>query len=184
MKELKNHIRKTKKFLTIGQINSPYGILGWMKFYSFTEKKIQTFNYSPWYFLHNNKYKLIYLKNWKKYKNIFLIQIKKIEDRTTAKKFNQQKIFIKSKTLPILENNNYYWKDIIGCNILNHDNQFIGKVSNIIATSSNDILVIKNKTYNKLNKEILVPFILNKTILNVDIVKNTIQVAWNNIVNR
>lgn len=163
-----------KKFLIVGQINSPYGILGWMKLYSFTEKKEQIFNYYPWYYSHNYQYKLISLKNWKRYKNIFLIQIQNIEDRTTAKNFNQKKILIKSRALPALKDDDYYHKDIIGCNVKNCNNKSIGKVINIIATPSNDILVIEKEQYNK--KNILIPFVLKKIILNIDVNKKTIQV--------
>ncbi|QTM69179.1 ribosome maturation factor RimM [Buchnera aphidicola (Hormaphis cornu)] len=177
------HLYKKKiQFLTIGQINSPHGILGWMNFYSFTNIKSQVFTYQPWYCLYQNKYKKVDLKQWKPYKKNFLIKIKTINDRTTACQHTQCKIAIQSNILPILKNNNYYLKDIIGCRIMNSKKIILGIVKSIISSISQDILVVKDITpYACLNKSILIPFILNKIILKVNISKKIIQVNWNYI---
>jgi len=90
-------------------------------------------------------------------------------------------IYINSNILPKLQNEDYYWKDIISCSIYNIQNQKLGIVTNLIKTPAHDVLVISNKSKNniKVNKNILIPFIEKKIIKKVSIIEKTIIVDWN-----
>ncbi|WP_343188091.1 ribosome maturation factor RimM [Buchnera aphidicola (Ceratoglyphina bambusae)] len=168
--------------ILIGKIIKPYGVLGWLKIISFTEKPKQIFKYLPWYYIDKeNKYKKIKLKNWKNItKNKLLIKIKNINNRNISEKLVKKKIFIKKSSLPKLLKNEYYYKDIIGCKIYDSiKNTLLGTVKKIIDSKTFDVLVIKKEKNKSANKEILIPFIINKYIKNVDIYNKKITVIWN-----
>ena len=57
-----------------------------------------------------------------------------------------------------MEDNQYYWNDLIGLNVYLDDGKEIGVLSEIIETGSNDVLVVKG------DKEILVPYIIGESI--------------------
>ncbi|CAL4323582.1 Ribosome maturation factor RimM [Buchnera aphidicola (Eriosoma grossulariae)] len=162
-------------FIKIGKIIAPYGILGWIKIFSFTEKPEKIFNYIPWLITNQKKSKIIKPLFWKKQKKILLIKIKNINDREIAQKLNNYSILVHEEQLPKLPEHEYYWKDIINCHIINFNNN-IGIVTNIINTGSNDILIIKNNNLNQ--KIILIPFIMHQVIKNINLIHKVITVEW------
>ncbi|VFP81544.1 ribosome maturation factor RimM [Buchnera aphidicola] len=164
--------------IIIGKIGKPYGILGWVHLISFTEIKKNIFYYLPWRL---NKNDLIINKNdiiiYKKYINNFIIKLKKINNRNQAFDISQQKILIKNKQLPKLKNKEYYWNDILSCNIFNTKGEKIGLVINILDNKVYNMLLVLCK---KKNKTIYIPFIQPKIIKKINIKKKVIIVEWFN----
>ncbi|XRX42955.1 MAG: ribosome maturation factor RimM [Buchnera aphidicola (Tetraneura sorini)] len=172
--------KKNKSLLKIGKIKSAYGILGWMKIHSFTENKKNIFNYQPWYI--EKKFDLLNLETWKKNKKNFLIKIKEINNRSEAEKIVNQYIMIEEKVLlPFSKKKEYYWKDIIKCQVFDLNLTFLGIVVKIIETGNYDVLVVNSlkENNNKKKTEILIPFIEKKIIKDVNIQKKKILVNWN-----
>lgn len=87
-------------------------------------------------------------------------------------------ILISKHKLPSLKKNEYYWNDIINYEVFNVDKHYLGKVTSLIRTKNNDILIIKN-SLEKFNKNILIPFIENQIIKNIDTHYKYITVQWN-----
>lgn len=165
----------------IGKIGSAHGVLGMVKLFSFTENKNDIFKYYPWFTVKENQWIILHLEYKKNNKNFFLIKIKNIKNRNEAKQLTHCHIIIEKKTLPILKKNEYYWNDLINFKIISDTGNYLGKIDNFLQTTSNDILVIKNYGGNMKKKEMLIPFIENEVIKNVDIVNKTITVHWNPI---
>ncbi|WP_228860898.1 ribosome maturation factor RimM [Buchnera aphidicola] len=150
-----------------------------MRVFSFTENKKNIFKYFPWYI--QNKKKITHVQSWKDRNKYFVIKIENIQTRCMANTLKNCHIYINSNILPKLQNEDYYWKDIISCSIYNIQNQKLGIVTNLIKTPAHDVLVISNKSKNniKVNKNILIPFIEKKIIKKVSIIEKTIIVDWN-----
>lgn len=162
----------------MGKIGKTYGILGWMKIFSFTENQEKIFDYKPWFILKEKKMEKIQPKAWKNYKNNFIFCVKNISDPSEAKKLTNLNIFINRNILPKLPHDEYYWNDIISCNVFDTQKKYLGKVINLIRTQYNDIIVIEHLSKKKY-KKIIIPFIDQKIIQNVNIKKKTIIVNWN-----
>ncbi|CAL4043270.1 Ribosome maturation factor RimM [Buchnera aphidicola (Tetraneura ulmi)] len=173
-----NYVKK-KSSIIVGKIKSVYGILGWMKIDSFTEIKKNIFNYQPWFI--KKKQNLLNLETWKKNKKNFLIKIIEINNRSEATKIINQFIMVEEKVLlPYKKKKEYYWKDILNCTVFNINLKILGIVVNIIETGNNDVLIINShKKKNKKEVKILIPFIEEKIIKNVNIQKKIILVKWN-----
>ncbi|WP_343188967.1 ribosome maturation factor RimM [Buchnera aphidicola (Chaitoregma tattakana)] len=163
--------------LVVGIIKKSFGIFGWLKLVSFTEKQKNMFNYLPLYICIKKEYKKIEIKKWKIYKKNILVKIKNVENRTESEKFVKKKIFANKSSIPILTQNEYYYKDIIKCKVYDNKNNFLGIVLKIIDAKTSSILLIKlNDTLKNLNKEILIPFIINEYIKEINIKKKQIIV--------
>ena len=52
-------------------------------------------------------------------------------------------IVVDSSQLPQLEEGDYYWKDLMGCQVVTTEGYSLGKVIDMMETGSNDVLVIK-----------------------------------------
>ncbi|CAL4323805.1 Ribosome maturation factor RimM [Buchnera aphidicola (Neophyllaphis podocarpi)] len=176
---LKKQNKKQKSKIIIGKIGSPYGILGWISIFSFTQKKKNIFAYNFWKIKKEKKYFDITVIKWKRKKNKFYVKTKEIKDRTHASQFTNCNILIDEINLPILKNNEYYWKDIINCEVYNLNNYKIGYVISLIENGCYDILVIKTNL--KKNKKMMfIPFIEKKIIKYVNINKKIIKIELPN----
>ena len=167
--------------IIIGLTGSGYGIHGWLKILSYTEKSENIFNYQPWFIKSINGWKYIKIQNWKHYgNNKFVIKINNINDRNSLINFYNCKIQVSSINLPTLNNNEFYWKDIIGCRVINLYGNDIGQVIDFIETGSNDVLIVKKHMKKNLSyeDECLIPFIDKQVIKKVDIILGIIEVDW------
>ncbi|XRX42771.1 MAG: ribosome maturation factor RimM [Buchnera aphidicola (Eriosoma harunire)] len=166
----------TNNFIKIGKILNPYSILGWMHVQSFTNIDIDIFNYTPWFIANNNQLHSINSIIGKKKQNKLLVKFISINTRNQAKLLNNSTILIKEKQLPNLLPYEYYWKDIINCEVY-HTYQKLGLVTKIINTGANDILFVENKK-SRNKKEILIPFIMNHVIKKINLDAKVITVEW------
>ena len=76
--------------------------------------------------------------------------------------------------LPNLGEQKYYWSDLEGLKVLNIDQESIGIVDSLFETGANDVLVVKGKN----NKRILIPFVMDEIIKEVNIDLEYIKVDW------
>lgn len=91
----------------------------------------------------------------KPYKNLLLVKVKGI-GRRDERAFGLVGLeaFVPVRDLePLLEEGEYYWFQLIGCEVFTEDGKKVGKVVELFATGSNDVLVVKD------GKEYLIPFI-------------------------
>lgn len=85
--------------------------------------------------------------------------------------------------LPILLNEEYYWQDIIGCQVLTETKNYLGYVYSIIESFSHDILEISSNTGDLMkSKKYLIPFVLGKIIKNVNLTKKIIIIDCSYVV--
>lgn len=169
--------------IVVGRIGGAYGIKGWVKIISFTDKIINIFYYDPWFVFFKDQWKLMRLECWKlRQKQCCIAKVFGISNREEAMLLNNCDLVIDNSQLPNLCNNEYYWKDIIGCKVVTIKGNSLGYIYNIIETIAHDILVIKNINNNnfvKTNKiDCLVPFVHNKIIKNINLTEHVIVVDW------
>ncbi|MCE1731900.1 ribosome maturation factor RimM, partial [Enterobacter hormaechei] len=80
---------------------------------------------------------------------------------------------------PDLEEGDYYWKDLIGCQVINTTGYNLGTIHDMMETGSNDVMVIKANLKDAFGiKERLVPFLDGQVIKKVDLATKTIEVDW------
>ncbi|CAD83693.1 16S rRNA processing protein [Candidatus Blochmanniella floridana] len=167
--------------IVIGRIKGAYGILGWVKILSFTEKIEDIFVYNPWFIFFRSKWKVIKLEYWRLMNNKnYIVKFFNVSDRNHAMALSQHNLVVESIQFPKLYNKDeYYWKDIIGCKIMTINGKCLGRVISIIDTKAHDILVVRSEEYGFTKYvDCLIPFILKKIIKDVDLIKNIVVVDW------
>lgn len=166
--------------ITIGKVSGVYGVLGWIKIISFTDKADNIFDYTPWFIYLKFMWKLIYLDQWKCLSKRYIAKIRNISNRESAELLVHCSIIIDEKRLPYAGHDEYYCKDLIGCIVVTNKSICLGSVFRIIETTANDVLVIKLYKKNDVlkKKECLIPFIQNKVIKNINLNDRIIIVDW------
>ncbi|VFP83897.1 Ribosome maturation factor RimM [Candidatus Erwinia haradaeae] len=166
--------------LIIGIMGAPYGTHGWLKVCSYTEVNTNIFRYYPWFVKIADKLDIIEVARWKTYNQKIVIKIKGIDyPEIVREKLTNQEIIIHTNQLPPLSEGEYYWKDLIGCQVINIKHIVLGVVIQILETGSNDVLIVQtNLKVRGRMKEILIPFLHNKVIKNIDLANQIIYVHW------
>ncbi|MCD6550916.1 ribosome maturation factor RimM [Thermotoga sp.] len=142
--------------IAVGKVVNTHGLRGEVKFFPYTNSEDIVKNLSD-VVLYNKEKKVFYnlsVKSVRKMNKLFLIKFEAIDTVEAAEKIKGCEVFIKYEELPPLQKDEYYFYEILGCEVFYESGESVGKVVDIIETGSNDVLVVRKK-----NKETLIPMI-------------------------
>lgn len=132
--------------ICIGIISKPIGIKGQVKVISYTESPESLFKYNNIFLQDKTK---IRFNNYKSIlDNTFVAFIDGINDRNTSEKYRLQNIYISRNELPKLNNNEYYYSDLLSSKVFDSNNKLLGIVKSILNYGAGDfleIILINNK---------------------------------------
>ena len=165
---------KSGKKILVGKISNPHGIKGWIKVISFTDPIENILSYKKWTISDNETEKTYCLEDSRIQGNKIVIKLEGVNNRDDADLLKNLQIEINRSDLPKLEENSYYWEDLVDFNVIDIKGNLVGKVDSLFRTGSNDVLVIINETKERL----LVPFIMEEVIKYVDLAKELISIDW------
>ena len=165
---------KSGKKILVGKISNPHGIKGWVKVISFTDPIENILSYKKWTLSDNETEKTCQLEDSRIQGNKIVIKLEGVNDRDDADLLKNLQIKVNRFDLPKLDENSYYWGDLIDFNVIDIKGKHVGKVDSLFSTGSNDVLVIIDKAKERL----LVPFIMEEVIKCVDLAKELISIDW------
>ena len=105
------------------------------------------------------------------YPTHILIKLEGCDTPEDAHHYTNARVGITRDQLPSLPQDEYYWSDLEGLNVINQKGILLGTVDHLFSTGANDVLVVTGK------KEYLLPY-LKHTILHVNLEKKEITVDW------
>ena len=165
---------KSGNKILVGKISNPHGIKGWVKVISFTDPIENILSYKKWTISDNQTEKTYCLEDSRIQGNKIVIKLEGVNNRDDADLLKNLQIEINRSDLPKLEENSYYWEDLVDFNVIDIKGMHVGKVDSLFRTGSNDVLVIINETKQRL----LIPFIMEEVIKYVDLDKELISIDW------
>ena len=151
----------TEKIL-IAKIQAHQGLNGWLKIYSYSESKKKFSNYKHFFVIKNETYVRLDVEDIQVTKSI-KIKFKNFSLREDSDEYIGKNLYIDREQLVELDDNQYYWNDLIGLDVYLEEGEQIGFVKDIIETGSNDVLVIKGSK----GEEILIPYVFGESIKKV-----------------
>lgn len=161
--------------ILVGQINGIYGVKGWVKVFSHTDPRGNILSYSPWFLKIDGQWQTFELENGQLQQGgkAVVAQLKGINDRDVARSYMGVEIAINADQL--VETDEFYWRDLIGCEVINQDNLVLGKVSELVETGAHDVLRV-----GEIDSEdsILIPYVFEEFIVDIDIDNKRIEVYW------
>lgn len=165
--------------IVLGKMGSTYGIRGWLRVFSSTENAESIFDYQPWLIQRSGQWQFVELEDWKRHSQDLIIKVKGIDDRDAANLLTNCEIVVDSEQLPPLEGDDYYWKDLMGCQVVTTSGYELGKVIDMMETGSNDVMVVRANLKDAFGmKERLVPFLHGQVIKKVDLAAKIIEAEW------
>ena len=158
--------------ITLGKISGVFGIKGWVKVYSNTAQREAILGYSPWLIKVGADWQAYTVINGQIQGKTLVAQLDGVDSRELAQPLVGGLIAVEREQLKPLKNNEYYWADLLGLDVINTQDQHFGKVDALFETGSNDVLVVKGE------RERLVPWIMQQVIQSVDVIEKRIIVDW------
>ncbi len=155
----------------VGKISGLFGVNGWVKIFSHTQPRKNILSYQPWHIQKDGQWQMLNVIKGREQGKTIVVQLKDINDREQARSMIGVDVYIEKSQLPELPQGEYYWEDLIGLEVINQENVILGKVSNLVDTGSNNVLIVNG------NKEHWVPYI-EPFLINVDLDKQQIIVDW------
>lgn len=163
--------------LVVGKIGAPYGVQGWVKITSYTDKVEGIFAYSPWFLGEDGKEYQI--DNWRMHNKGVVAKLVGVSSRDDADSIKNLDIVIKAEQLPQLDENEFYWRDLVGMQVLTENGYDLGVVKELFETGANDVMLVKAKSNDAFGqKERMLPFLLEQVIKEVNMKGRTITVDW------
>ncbi|GAF72062.1 unnamed protein product, partial [marine sediment metagenome] len=101
--------------------------------------------------------------------NTVILKLKDIENIQEAKMIVGSFLEVERENAVKLPKDTYFVFEIIGLEVYDENNIFLGKVENVISTGSNDVYIVKDKN----NKELFIPAI-REVVKNIDLKKKRI----------
>ena len=180
------YMNTDSNYLVIGKITTAFGIKGWVKIVSFTENPIDIFSYSPWFLKQKGNFEEVDVQLWKQQSKGLVVKFPNCNDRDKAFSLRQIEIAVKVEQIKTLEDGDFYWRDLVGCRVINADNENLGVVKKLMETGANDVLVVNidndavslKSSKGELLKERLIPYVPEVVVTNVDINLKLINVDW------
>ena len=165
--------------VVLGRLVAPYGVKGWLHLHPFGDDPESWRRISRWYLgkvAEGTEWSDFGLDTIKAHGDGWVVKFMGVDDRSGAEALEGMFVATPREALPQTGDDEYYWADLIGLQVINESGVMLGRVTSLIETGANDVLVVRDGE-GKAAKERLLPFV-ESVIQQVDVAAGSIRVAW------
>lgn len=139
---------------------------------SFTEPRDNILQYTGWHVKKKGQWHPVTRLSEEITHKHILTRIEGYIEREDVASLTNLDIAVRREALPDLDQGEHYWHQLIGMTVVHRDGSVFGAVREIIATGSNDVLVVVGE------RRYLIPYLPDDVVLEVDLIKHQITVDW------
>jgi 16S rRNA processing protein RimM len=159
--------------VVMGRVASAHGIQGWLKIQPYTAQTNSLTGFRTWWLGDEQKgWRELDVLHSAVHGKSVVAQVMGCHDRTAAEKYKGWLIAVPRSRLPQPAEDEYYWSDLIGLDVVNEDGARLGTVDTLQDMGANQVLYVVGE-----QGEILIPFIAS-VIRQVDLAGKVIRVDW------
>lgn len=151
--------RENMEKIKIGKIVNVVGLKGEVKVYNYSDSS-QAYEDTPEIYVEN---KLVKIEKVRTQKNMIVLKLEGTNDRDAAERLRGSELYITEKDLPELPEGQFYVRDLIGMAVQEEDGNVLGKVSDVIQNTAQDIFEVETEN----GKKVLIPKV-DQFVLNID----------------
>ena len=169
-----------QQWVPVGKLNGLFGVKGWVKIFSNTQPKENILTYSPWFLKRNGQWQEFKLLSGKSHGKGVIAQLEGCTDRDAAAELIGSEIAIKREQLAKPASGEYYWNDLIGLLVTNLDGIELGKITSMLETGANDVMIVQGEEKDTKGKkrERLIPFVFEEVIQEINLEQGFMTVDW------
>lgn len=159
--------------LKVGKIVNTHSLKGEVKVISSTDFEEERFKKGSKLLITrgNQLIREVVVQSYRNHKNFLLVKFEGIDSVEEAEKLKNLQIKIDSDEVGELEENEFYFHQIIGCEVFDENDKNLGEIIDILTPGANDVWVIKGEE----GKEILIPYI-EDVVKQIDITNKKVNI--------
>ncbi|MGY3817921.1 ribosome maturation factor RimM [Gemella morbillorum] len=159
--------------LKVGKIVNTHSLKGEVKVISSTDFEEERFKKGSKLLITrgNQLIREVVVQSYRNHKNFLLVKFEGIDSVEEAEKLKNLQIKIDSDEVGGLEENEFYFHQIIGCEVFDENDKNLGEIIDILTPGANDVWVIKGEN----GKEILIPYI-EDVVKKIDITNKKVNI--------
>ncbi|QHJ00292.1 ribosome maturation factor RimM [Xylophilus rhododendri] len=169
--------------IEVGRIADAWGIKGWFRVLPYSASPEALFSSKRWFIQSpavagpgaGAVFRLVVVQA-KDHSDSVVATAQDVPDRTAAEALKGARVFIARSSFPSTAEDEYYWVDLIGLNVVNREGVALGVVRELMATGPQTVLVMDYEAEGK-TEERMIPFV-SAFIDKVDLPGKLISVDW------
>ena len=165
----------------VGRILGVHGVKGWVKVYSHTDPMGNLQQYQPWHLKQGGsggEWKPVKVTGFRPQGKGLIAQLEGIADRDAAAALVGQEIGVAADLLPQSGQGEYYWRDLIGLRVKHVNGMDLGKVTRMLETGANDVVVVRGDGSSLDRRERLIPWLPDDVITAISLAEGEMTVDW------
>ncbi len=169
--------------IEVGRIADAWGIKGWFKVVPHSADPEALFASKNWFLLPTERGAQTFtgvarlsIKEAKEHSDTVVATANGVDDRTAAEALRGSRIFISRSHFPKAAEDEYYWVDLIGLDVVNREDVALGVVKELLSTGAQTVLVMDYQEDGKICER-MIPFV-SAYVDDVDLKARRIRVDW------
>ncbi len=161
--------------VTIGEIGRAFGVKGWCWVYSHTRPADGITQYRRWWLApkqQGQSARWVDVARFAAQNKGLIVKLQGVDQREAVELLTGAAVVVSADDLPQPAAGEYYWRDLIGCQVCHVQGQVLGVVREMLETGANDVLVVEG------DRERLIPFIPGEVLVSIDVVNRRIVADW------
>lgn len=155
----------------MGRIAAPFGVKGWVKLRPDTAAAENLLAYKTWWIGNASDWREVAVAEAKVQDRTLVARLEGCDDRDAAAALRGKLVAVPRGALPRANDGEYYWVDLIGLVVVNGEARDFGRITGILQTGANDVLVVAGE------RERLIPFTA-QVVRDVDLASGVLRVEW------
>ena len=161
--------------IVLGRILAPFGVRGWVKVQAYGDEPGSWCAMPRWWLCRDdggNDWQAVDLQEATPHGKGLVAKLAAIDDRDAALALSGHLVGAPRAALPATPDDEYYWADLVGLEVLNTAGDRLGKVSTLLESGANPVLCVVDG-----ERERLLPFVV-QVVQQVDVDQGLIRVVW------
>jgi len=163
-------------FILVGKVVGAHGIQGNLKVHTYTQSlSVYETEAGIQLILPDGAVRAMTVDRVWRHGKSLLMTFESVTRRDQAEDLVGAELFIEKKRLPALEEDAYYWFDLVGLQVIDASGAPLGRLVRVIPTPGNDVYEVRGEGGGQ-PRETLVPAVGN-VVLGIDLESGTMTVA-------
>lgn len=162
----------------VGHITGAYGIQGWVRIRPYSADADALLHAKTWW-LDKPEFRDVEVLQAKTHSGDTVARLMGVADRNAAEALKGATVQVSRRYFPVLDNDEYYWVDLIGLAVENLQGEILGQVADLMDNGAHPILRVAPQTEpgQEPASEMLIPFV-DQFVKTVDLAGKKITVDW------
>ncbi len=158
--------------MTLATVGAPWGLQGWVKVWSATSPRERLLEYREFNGASEHWQGHLDVAQIRPQGRFLACKFNGFDSPEAAEKIKSVELQVRRSALPDTEENEYYWHDLIGLQVVTVAGIELGRIEEMLETGANDVMVVQGE------RRRWVPFVIPEVVAEVDLVAGICRVDW------